>query len=162
MGGEACNLGFAVVKRMKLKQKPDELRLFMWVRAQYHIPAVMTPLMFLCAFPIITRGWNTEHYHLFECFKTEGFDGDGRSTAVLAFVMTLLVSRFGLMVIEVTLLHRDRTLMDFVAAVNFYVVEHVVVPVTTLVSVGLIFTSCWLIKHDGLGVLEHLTISQCG
>eukprot|EP00928_Gymnodinium_smaydae_P081752 TRINITY_DN65216_c0_g1_i1.p1 TRINITY_DN65216_c0_g1~~TRINITY_DN65216_c0_g1_i1.p1 ORF type:complete len:508 (+),score=58.30 TRINITY_DN65216_c0_g1_i1:67-1590(+) len=133
------------------------VRSHVYLRVQYHLLALVTPPMFIVAFTTLIRGFNTRQYFLYECFLEPGFDGDGRAISVYTYAIVMWVVRGCLLIVEFVVLQRVNALAFVADALTFFLRRRPQLICTSTCFIGMLFTSCWLIKHDGIGALAYIT-----
>jgi len=107
------------------------------------VPLLCTTLGFLSMFTIIYFGWNTEHYHLYNCFDDREYFSTLHFAAMHGGIQffIFLAGRHCVVPVQKESAFLNEQTYEFASNVAVVIC---------------LFTSCWFIQHDGLAVLEKL------
>jgi hypothetical protein len=126
-------------------------------RAECDLPLICAPFLFLVMFTIIYFGWNTEHYHVYNCFddstyfSTIEFAAMHCGLQLLIFFIGNVLAHNSHQSSFLLMLKEQRT-----------IIKQEMLPMTVnIAATSCLFTSCFFLKHDGLDFLSYMGDRTC-
>lgn len=114
------------------------------------LSTISCPLLFVVLTYIITTGVNREQYYVYECLE-----GSSELLAV-EFALIALGFQMFFLTMDLSFLFYHHTADAFLLMFQSYLRTYRGMIFLTLAFSSAVFTSCFMIKHDGIVVLEHL------
>lgn len=114
------------------------------------LTTLSAPSLFVILTYIITKYQNRDQYYVYECLP-----GDQELVAV-KFALITLAFQVGYFAMDISFLYYHGTEDAFLMMFQSFVQHHGFMISTTLAFTAAVFTSCFMIKHDGIVILEHL------
>ena len=123
----------------------------LWMRQEAHVAQVVGPLLFTAVLPVLLFRGNRRKYYLYECGRKGVIPWSYIQVAIkLAWTFTLVTREL--------LLLRKCNLWPLVKASHIRIFDGGVQRTGfTFAFAGVVFTSCWLIYHDGIRILRSLS-----
>jgi len=123
------------------------------MRGVVQLTTITCPLLFTILTCIITKYRNRQYYYVYECLNEEN------EYVAVQFAAITLAFQVCYFVMDISFLFYHRSADAFLLLFQSFVQHNRALIGTTLAFVCTVFTSCFLIKHDGIACLEGLVKS---
>jgi len=114
------------------------------------LTALSAPVIFMVLSFTITVAGNRDKYYMYECLNIEN------EMVAIEFAGIALATQYGFLVMDVLFLYSQGLGEAFVMIFQTFVADNWLMVIPTVVFPCTLFTSCFLIKHDGIAVLQEL------
>jgi len=114
------------------------------------LTALAAPVIFMGLSLIITSGGNRDKYFLYECLNMDN------EMIAIEFAGIALATQYVFLIVDFCFLYSQGLAEAFVLVFNSFVENNWLIVIPTMAFPCSLFTSCFLIKHDGIAILQEL------
>jgi len=114
------------------------------------LTALSAPVIFMCLSFVITIAGNRDKYFLYECLNMEN------EMVAIEFAAIALATQYGFLIMDICFLYGQGLGEAFVLVFQSFVDDNWLIVIPSMVFPCALFTSCFLIKQDGIAVLQEL------